>query len=469
MQFSIATLGCKSNQFESQAMAKLLRDRGHTQGEVGDEVDVYIINTCSVTAVSDKKSRQLIRKVLKKNPSVLVAVCGCYAQSSPEEIAALNVDLIGGTGDHVAFITSIETLWQQHNQAQQKVLQEEDVLNVPKGNNGVSHMLPQDDPRTREEIEWLPSGGMEGRTRALLKIQDGCNNYCTYCIIPYTRGNIRSLPWDKSKESILDLATQGFSEIVLTGIEISSWGKDLKEEGTLEDFLVQAHCVAKEWESTQKIPLFFRLGSLEPRTITETFCKKVSPCLSVRPHFHLSLQSGSDTVLKRMNRKYDTARFYQSVSLLRQYFGDRVAITTDVIVGFPQETTDEFQETLQFLEQCKLSSVHVFPYSKRSGTVAADKMTGHLTSEVKEQRSKEASILCQQLKQDYESQFLGEEIPVLFESEKNGIWTGHSPHYVAVSVASTDDTPLQNVCKTVRIVSTQKQGLWGELVPSSPS
>lgn len=456
MQFSIATLGCKSNQFESQAMAKLLCDRGHTQSEVGDSVDVYIINTCSVTAVSDKKSRQLIRKVQKKNPAMLVAVCGCYAQSSPEEIAALDVDLIGGTGEHVAFITSIETLLQQKQQ------------DLPTGTTS-QPILPQDDPRTREEIEWLPSGGMEGRTRALLKIQDGCNNYCTYCIIPYTRGNIRSLPWDKSKASILDLAKQGFSEIVLTGIEISSWGKDLNEEGTLEDFLVQAHRVAEEWEATHNVPLFFRLGSLEPRTITETFCKKVSPCLSVRPHFHLSLQSGSDTVLKRMNRKYDTAQFYQSVSLLRQYFGDRVAITTDVIVGFPQETKEEFQETLEFLKKCKLSSVHVFPYSKRSGTVAADKMTGHLTSEVKEQRSKEASILCQQLKQEYESQFLGEDIPVLFESEKNGIWTGHSPHYVAVSIAYTGDAPLQNVCKTVRIESTQKQGLWGELVPSSPS
>lgn len=468
VRFSIATLGCKSNQFESQAMAKLLQERGHEQGDVGDSVDAYIINTCSVTAVSDKKSRQLIRKIQKENPQVLVAVCGCYAQVSPEEISDLGVHLVGGTGSHQMFLEELEGLWiglkQEENQTQSRI--ETAEILKEKLTELEPMCMPQDNPRERVGIEALPSGGLEGRTRGLLKIQDGCDNYCTYCIIPYTRGKIRSLPLEDGTVSLQGLMAQGFSEIVLTGIEISSWGKELGHR--LEEFIQRADEIAQEYKKAEGKQVYFRLGSLEPRTITEEFCQAVKDCVSLRPHFHLSLQSGSDGVLKRMNRRYDTRRFHQSVTLLRGYFGEDVAITTDLIVGFPQETEEEFQETLAFIERCELASVHVFPYSKREGTVAADKMGGHLSNQVKEERSKRATALTKEQQHHYQSRFVGLRVEVLFESWKNNQWTGHSPVYIPVAVEGARELALQNCCETVEIVAQTSQGLQGVLVERNP-
>lgn len=444
MAFSIATLGCKSNQFESQAMAKLLKERGHTEKELGNPVDAYIINTCSVTAVSDKKSRQLIRKLQKEHPNTIIAVCGCYAQVSPEEIQSLSVNLVGGTANHSLFIQELESLWQQTS-----------PQNIT---------LPQDDPRKREHIEPLPSGGIEGRTRALLKIQDGCENFCTYCIIPKTRGKIRSLSPTDAALAIHQLIKDDFSEIVLTGIEISSWGKEFpkepkKQNESLSTFLETADTIAQSYKESQGKDTFFRLGSLEPRTITEEFCSTTKNLPSLRPHFHLSLQSGSDTVLKRMNRKYSTERFFQSVTLLRQHF-QNPAITTDLIVGFPGESEEEFKETLAFLEKCQFSSVHIFPYSKRADTPAA-KMPNQITNEIKSLRSKEASSLTKQHQKNYQKQFLGKTLPILLESEQNGTWTGNSPHYIQVTTNSTEN--LQNQTKQVKITAQTETGLHGIL------
>lgn len=445
MHFSIATLGCKSNQYESQAMAKLLTSRGHKEVSSSQPVDAYIINTCSVTAVSDKKSRQMIRKIRKENPDAFVAVCGCYAQISPEEIAALEVDVVGGTGSHLPFIEALEKQF------------------LSKEKKTAPTTLPLDNPRERTHIESLPSGGLEGRTRALLKIQDGCQNYCTYCIIPYTRGTLRSLPLEEAMSQIQELIAQGFKEIVLTGIEISSWGVDLPEKPTLAQFILEADNLC----APQQVTL--RLGSLEPRTITEEFCSMVKDCSSLAPHFHLSLQSGSDSVLKRMNRKYDTARYLQSVQWLRDSF-QHPAITTDLIVGFPQETEEESLETLAFLKKSALSSVHVFPYSQRSGT-PADKMTGQVEKSVKEARSKEATSLTKELKEQYEANFLNTTQSVLFETVKEvegkSIWTGHSPQSILVTVESA--LPLQNQRMEVAITEQTPHGLTGTLVEEDRS
>ncbi len=443
MEFSIYTLGCKSNQFESQAMAKLLTERGHKEIPLDQPAHATIINTCSVTALSDKKSRQTIRSLKNKNPKTLLAVCGCYAQLSPQEIEKLEVNLIGGTGNHLDFIKELESLFQ--------------------GSNPQITTMPYDDPKTRLGIEQLPSGGLEGRTRALLKIQDGCENYCSYCIIPYARGKIRSLSPVDSALAIHDLIGQGFSEIVLTGIEISSWGKDLPSNESLVDFLDMANEIAQGYQETEGKEIFFRLGSLEPRTITEEFCSQVSKMPSIRPHFHLSLQSGSDSVLKRMNRKYDTERFFQSVSILRRHFKNP-AITTDLIVGFPQESEEEFEETLLFLEKCQFSSMHIFPYSPREGTPAA-KMEGQITKEVKQIRSSQGISLAHKMQKDYEKQFLEENLPVLFESQDNKdktLWTGLSPQHIQITVSS--EKPLQNQSHLVQITGQTENGLQGKLL-----
>lgn len=444
MQFSICTLGCKTNQFESQAMAKILTERGHTQVLEGQPVDAYLINTCSVTAVSDKKSRQTIRNIRKKHPHALVAVCGCYAQLEPEELSKLEIDLLAGTAEKEAFLTQLEALYQKRTALPQGIA---DFFSPPEA-------LPQDNPFQRKTLEVLPSGGLEGRTRALLKIQDGCNLFCSYCIIPYARGRIRSLTLEDSAQAFQDLIHQGFQEIVLTGIEISAWGKDLPNQPPFQDFLQQAD------EICAKSQVYLRLGSLEPRTITEEFCSIAKNCTSLRPHFHLSMQSGCDTVLQRMNRKYDSQRFYQSVSFLRDHF-QAPAITTDMIVGFPQETQEEHTQSLAFIQKCQFASMHIFPYSPRNGTPAA-KMEGQITKEVKEQRAKEASALATEMTLHYNKQFLGNTIPVLFETKKeDNLWMGHTPEHISVLVPS--DTPLQNQTHLVTIEAQHKTGFVGVL------
>ena len=430
MRYAIYTLGCKVNQYETQAMETILTGRGHTLTEFDAEADVYIINTCSVTAVSDKKCRNMIRRTKRTHPDALIAVCGCYAQAKPEEVAGLEVDLVAGTGDRMAFLDQVE----------QAAL-----------DRSAPTRVSVDDALKRHDFEVLPAGGLVGRTRAMLKVEDGCGNFCTYCIIPFTRGPVRSESIDAAVTQAKALAEAGYHEIVLTGIEISSWGQDLEGDASLID-LLEALCHA--------VPtLRVRLGSLEPRTITEDFCRRASALANLCPHFHLSLQSGSDATLKRMNRKYTAERFLESCRLLRQYF-DRPAITTDLICGFVGETEEEFAETLAMIEKANFSAMHIFPYSRRGGTVA-DRMPDQLPNAVKDARCHQAAAIAAQMEQRYLESWVSETLPVLFEEEADGLWRGHAPNYVAVYAAGAE---LHNVLKDVKITGLHGQALEGVIL-----
>ena len=430
MRYAIYTLGCKVNQYETQAMETILTGRGHTLTEFDAEADVYIINTCSVTAVSDKKCRNMIRRTKRAHPDALIAVCGCYAQAKPEEVAGLEVDLVAGTGDRMAFLDQVE----------QATL-----------DRSTAAWVSVDNALKRHDFEVLPAGGLVGRTRAMLKVEDGCGNFCTYCIIPFTRGPVRSESIDAAVTQAKALAEAGYHEIVLTGIEISSWGQDLEGDVSLID-LLEALCHA--------VPaLRVRLGSLEPRTITEDFCRRASALPNLCPHFHLSLQSGSNATLKRMNRKYTAERFLESCRLLRQHF-DRPAITTDLICGFAGETEEEFAETLAMIETADFSAMHIFPYSRRSGT-AADRMPDQLPNAVKDARCHQAAAVAAEMEQHYLERWVGETLPVLFEEEADGLWRGHAPNYVAVYAAGVD---LHNVLKNVKITGLHGQALEGVIL-----
>ena len=426
MRIAIYTLGCKVNQYETQAMEQELLRRGHTLVPFETVADGYIVNTCSVTAVSDKKSRQMIRRCRKLNPAAVVAACGCYVQTHAAEAASLDIDLIAGTGDRMAFLDLFE-----------QAARERQPLTL------------LDDALRRREFEILPAGGMAQRTRAMLKVEDGCVNFCTYCIIPYARGPVRSLPKTAAVAQTAQLRQEGYRELVLTGIEISGWGHDLKTGETLIDLLEAVSAAAGDMR--------LRLGSLEPRTVTEDFCRRAAQLPNLCPHFHLSLQSGCDDTLRRMNRKYDTARFYESVTLLRRYF-DRPAITTDLICGFPGETEAEFDATLSFIEKCGFAAMHIFPYSIRPGTKAA--AMEQVPSAVKERRAGRAAQAAETMRQAYLQGCVGRVYPVLFEQEKDGYYTGHAPNYCEVGVRAND---LHNKVLDVKITGISGEMLIGEL------
>ena len=340
MRFSIYTLGCKVNQYESQALEQEGVRRGHTLVPWEDEAEVYIVNTCTVTAVADQKNRQIIRRVRRERPDAVLCVCGCFPQTHAGVAEELGADLVCGTGDRGRF-------W--------------DLVDARRAEAGPS-VSDLDDAMKRRAFEELPAGGLAGRTRCMLKVEDGCVNFCSYCIIPYARGPVRSLPLERAAAQAQKMAQEGYKEMVITGIEISSWGRDLPGKPELADLIEALSAAAPQMR--------IRLGSLEPRTVTEDFCRRIHALPNVCPHFHLSLQSGCDKTLKAMNRKYDSARFLESVELLRKYYGDP-GLTTDLIVGFPGETEADFQESLNFVERCGFSAIHAFPYSRRPGTPAA--------------------------------------------------------------------------------------------------
>ena len=427
MKFAFYTLGCKTNQYETQAMERLLLQQGHTIGKFDEPCHGYVINTCSVTAVADKKNRAVIRRCRRANPQAVIAVCGCYSQRSSQEVAQLEVDLIGGSGGRQEFVAAlVETA--RTRQGQQLL----------------------DNALARRDFEILPPGGLEERTRAMLKIQDGCVNFCTYCIIPYTRGPIRSAPLELAVEQARTLEGMGYREIVLTGIEIAGWGRDLPGKPPLWT-LIRGVCRA--------VPgLRVRLGSLEPRIVTEEFCRELSVLPNLCPQFHLSLQSGCDTVLQRMSRKYDTARYAQSLRLLRRFFPG-CAITTDLIVAFPGETEEEFQKTLVFMESCAFADMHIFPYSRRPGT-PADQMPGQLGNAVKEERSRAATAVAEGMRLDYCRGLIGSVQEVLFEQPEDGYFTGHAPNYLKVYVRGEN---LHNQIRPVVLIQIFRDGILGKL------
>ena len=427
MKFAFYTLGCKTNQYETQAMEHLLLEKGHEIGSFEEACDGYVINTCSVTAVADKKNRAVIRRCRRDNPQAVIAVCGCYSQHDPEAVRALGIDVIGGSGQRQAFV---------------------EMLLDAAGEKRHEEQL--DNALGRREFECLPAGGLEERTRAMLKVQDGCVNFCTYCIIPYTRGPIRSAPLEVAVAQAKELAVRGYQEIVLTGIEIAGWGQDQPGKPELA-LLVEEICKA--------VPdLRIRLGSLEPRVVTESFCRRLSVFPNLCPQFHLSMQSGSDTVLSRMKRKYDTARYYQSVALLRKFFPE-CAVTTDMIVAFPGETEEEFAESLAFIRKCAFADMHIFPYSRRPGT-PADKMPGQHNNATKEARSRAAIALAEEMSRAYREGFVGRTLEVLFEEREGEFYTGHAPNYIKVYARGEN---LHNEIRTVTVLEVYRDGVIGRL------
>ena len=425
MKFAFYTLGCKVNQYETQAMERLLQELGHEIGSFEDDCHGYIINTCSVTAVADKKNRAVIRRCRRSHPDAIIAVCGCYTQHAPEAARELGVDVLGGSGGREEFL--------------------QDLLAAAADRQHREHI---DAALRRREFEVLPAGGLSERTRAMLKVQDGCVNFCSYCIIPYTRGPVRSAPLSLAVEQAKGLADAGYREIVVTGIEIASWGVDLPGKPGFSE-LLEAVCKA--------VPQCrIRLGSLEPRIITREFCQKIAPLPNLCPQFHLSMQSGCDTVLARMKRKYDTARYLESVRLLEEFFPN-CAVTTDMIVAFPGETEEEFQQSLDFIRRCAFADMHIFPYSRRPGT-PADKMPGQLGNAVKEERSRRAMAVAAEMAAAYREKLVGTVQEVLFEETEGGYYTGHAPNYVKVYALGDD---LHNQIRAVKITAPYKDGVLG--------
>ncbi len=427
MRVYIHTLGCKVNQYESQAIENILQSRGHVICSKDDDLDAFVVNTCAVTAESGRKSRQIIRQLKSAHPGAVCAVCGCYSQIEPELAARLDIDLVSGSGGRMEFIEKLECA----AAAQEKV-------------------ILTDDPMKRRVFERLPSGNIGSRTRATLKIEDGCSNFCSYCIIPYARGPVRSLPIDALERQARRLKEDGYREIIITGIEIASYGRDLKNGLNLAD----AVCTAAEEAPGVRI----RLGSLEARVVTEEFAERIAATGAVCPHFHLSLQSGCDKTLKNMNRRYDSARFYEACCTLRRYFPG-CALTADLIVGFPGETEDDFRESMEFIKKCGFYQVHVFPYSRRPGTAAAE-MDGQIPNFEKHRRAKTAGEISERMEKEYLESRLGKILSVLFETEENGISRGHGENYVPVY---TDRTGLHNKVCSVRVTKIFKDGLFGDI------
>ena len=434
MKFHCFTLGCKVNQYETQAMEQQLVGLGHEPSAEADS-DVLIVNTCTVTAVADRKNRTLLHRLRREHPDALLGVCGCYSQISPEEAAKTGADVVSGSGGREEFLQRLLALWR-----------EKEAGGVCRQDVAVDNALQ------RRTFECLPAGGMRERTRAMLKVQDGCNNFCTYCIIPYARGPVRSESLDRAVAQTRALAEAGYREVVVTGIEIASWGWDLKDGSSFAD-LAEAVCAAA---GSMRV----RLGSLEPRVVDEDFCRRLSAFDNLCPQFHLSLQSGSDTVLQRMRRKYDTARYLQSVRLLRQWFPG-CSVTTDLIVGFPGETEAELEESLAFARECGFAAMHVFPYSRRPGT-PADAMPNQVPKAVKAERAARASAVAEELRRQYDTALLGSVQEVLFEQTEDGFFTGHAKNYVKVYARGSG---LHNVVKQVRITALRNDGVEGELLP----
>ena len=426
MKIAFYTLGCKANQFETQALERLFAERGHEIVPFDGFADVYVVNTCTVTALSDKKSRNAARRCKKHNPAARLVLCGCYAQVKPQEARALcGADAVIGTPDKSRVVSIVEEL-------------------APDGVRDLWHEAPP-------LFDVLPAGGLSGRTRALLKVQDGCRNFCTYCLIPFARGPERSMPFDTAVSEARRLAEEGYREIVLTGIEISAYGRDLPGRPGLIS-LIEALCQAAPG-------CRIRLGSLEPRTVTEDFARRCALLPNLCPHFHLSLQSGCDRTLRAMNRHYTAGEYKAACGLLRRYLPG-CGLTTDLIVGFPGETREDFEESLRFVTECGLGKVHVFPYSRRQGTRAAS-MPGQLSQAEKAARSQQAIRVCRALEQKDLEARVGQTYDVLFEQQEDGWFTGHIPEYCLVKARGED---LHNRVLPVKITGCEEETLVGEVL-----
>lgn len=415
--FNIITLGCKVNQYESEAVEEIFQARGYEKKE--NNADIYVINTCTVTNMSDRKSRQMISRARRDNPEAVIAVMGCYSQVKPEEVAAIEgVDVVLGSRNKEEVVDLCE--------------------NVLQNKKAIDKVLSFSETKTIEELE---ISNQEAMTRAYMKIQDGCNMYCSYCLIPYARGNIASRDMDSIKEEAKRLAQNGYKEIVLTGIHVASYGKDLRNGTSLID-------VIEEVSKTEGIERI-RLSSMEPRHITRDFLERMKATGKACDHFHLSLQSGSDDILRAMNRKYDTKIFKEKVDLIREVFPN-AGLTTDIIVGFPTETEKNHEETKDFVKEIKFAKTHLFKYSKRDGTKAAS-MKPEVDGNVKKERLKELEAIEEVNRLNFLKNQIGKTLSVLFESKSDmeGYKSGYSKNYLRVNVKDDiGDNEIRNVLIT---------------------
>ena len=430
MKAAFHTLGCKVNQYETEAMKEQFKAAGFEITGEEDFADVYVINTCTVTNLADRKSRQYIRRMKKKNPEAVVAVTGCYAQVKPEEVSALEeVNIVAGTGEKNNIVRYVQEFLDLRENQQ--------------------HIRAYDELINYDDRGIITS--MESRTRAYIKIQDGCNQFCSYCVIPYARGRVRSRKEEDIIKEVKGLVTAGYREIVVTGIHLSSYGLDFinKESGDYlqgVDIRTQAYRKGYLLDILEKINAIeglerIRIGSLEPRIITEEFASRLKKLDKLCPHFHLSLQSGCDATLKRMNRHYSADEFKEKVEILRNIF-ENPAITTDVIVGFPGETEEEFAATYEFIKDIRFYEMHVFKYSKRQGTVAAAR-TDQIDDRIKTKRSNQLLEMEQKQSADYRAGYLGKTVEALLEEEKvirgKKYQVGYTRNYVKVAIETAEN------------------------------
>ena len=422
------TLGCKVNQYETNAMEQQFIKNGYKVVDHHDFADIYVVNTCTVTNIAERKSRQMLRRVKDINKDAILVVCGCYAQVAKEELEKIpEIDIILGINEKNNIVEIVE------DYIKKQVSKEEIVSDVSNQN------------------EFLDFGDVTytEKNRAVVKVQDGCNMFCSYCIIPYARGRIRSRKIESVVSEISKIAKLGIKEVVITGIHVASYGKDFEENIGLIDLLEAINKI----DGIERI----RLSSIEPNIIDEEFVKRLSKLEKICPHFHLSLQSGCDETLKRMNRKYTTKKYKEAVDLLRSYFPD-VNFTTDVIVGFPGETEEEFNTTYKFLEEIKFYRMHVFKYSKRRGTVA-EKMPNQIDGNIKEERSNKLIELSNKNENEYNESYIGKEVNVLFEEYENGYFRGYTTNYMMVNVPGKkeDEEKLVDHIFTVKILKNNEE------------
>jgi len=418
---ALHNLGCKVNAYETEAMQEMLEHAGYEIVPFQEGADIYVINTCTVTNIADRKSRQMLHRARKMNPDAVVVAAGCYVQAQAEkQVIDPCIDIVLGNNKKQDLLTALQAYEEAHGDLREVI--------------DINHT---------KEYENLHLTKQGEHTRAYIKVQDGCNQFCSYCIIPYARGRVRSRAKEDVVAEVTDLAKNGYQEVVLTGIHLSSYGIDFENEDNLLSLIRAVH----EIEGIKRI----RLGSLEPRIITEEFVQAIAALPKMCPHFHLSLQSGCNETLKRMNRRYTSEEFYEKCEILRKYF-EKPALTTDVIVGFPQETEEEFETTYEFLKKICFYETHIFKYSKREGTKAAV-MQGQIPEQIKAKRSARLIELGEKNRRAYEESFLGKTVEVLVEekSDVNGkeMWTGHTKEYMKITLESEKN--LQNCILNVQI------------------
>lgn len=412
------TLGCKVNQYETNAMSQKLIEEGYKIVEHTQKADIYIINTCTVTNMPDRKSRQMIRRAKEINPEAIIIAVGCYVQVAKKEIEKIKeIDLALGNEEKVDIVKYCNEIIQKNKK--------EEIADVM---------------QSRKFAEFGETSYTE-KTRAVIKVQDGCDRFCSYCIIPYARGRVRSREPEHIIKEIKQIANEGIKEVVITGIHIASYGKDFKKDYKLIDLLEEINKI----DGIERI----RLGSIEPLLITEEFVQRLVKLEKICEQFHLSLQSGCDETLKRMNRRYTTQQFEEIVKRLRKAY-DNVNLTTDIIVGFPGETEEEFAKTYKFLEKIKFYKMHIFKYSPRKGT-RAEQMPQQIEPQLKEERSKKLIELSDKNEKEYNSEYVGKRVEVLWEEQKNEIYKGHTKNYVLVEMKAKPSENKENVIESVQI------------------